>query len=257
MSPSFEDLQVTLKTAEQVLLKVLPRIYIDDDASACWKSLEEIKAALDAIPNNLSSTHLTSQSAQLDANFVARVLPAIRNAADFLDDLLVEISVLSAKEREKFMRAHSVLNMFGGEHTPNITRDTLINCVKDAYQFVGEWWVHSGKPQGDEALRAKQEARNLRAILVFDQYGIGLINGNLPGRHAPHYEICRINGNHPDSAYRTRAHAKNVLDAMDEPKPLSYFLLNTITGERHISFAARTVLLKKGMSNGIIFPKSR
>lgn len=57
------------------------------------------------------------------------------------------------------------------------------------------------------------------------------------------FEIIRTADNFLDSAYAEKFHCMNVLDEIDRP-PGNYFALDTITGEKIISFQAKTELLK-------------
>lgn len=60
------------------------------------------------------------------------------------------------------------------------------------------------------------------------------------------FEIRRFDSDKVDSVYSTRSQAKGALDEIDRASPMSFYGMDTGSGDRFLSFAAVTALLKDG-----------
>lgn len=166
------------------------------------------------------------------------IQPVIANTHDLLDDRLSLKHTES--ERTRLLSVYSALGTIRSQTSATV-QDAL-PVLRDAHDLINERWSMPTNSEGCQAVRA---INDLRTVLTAIEHGPAAVSGKFPPRVGPIYELRRLDGDKFDTAFYTRSHAKNVLDEFDQAKPLTFYVANTATGERHLSFAAKTELLKQ------------
>jgi hypothetical protein len=179
----------------------------------------------------------------LDLGIVA---PAIQNAHDFLDDRLADEQ--NQTGRTRLLAVH--LSLGSVREPAAAPRAQVLAAIRDAHDLINWWWATPSTPVGRQAIRL---VNDLRCAMSIVEHGLESVGGRVPKRAVPVYEIRRVDGDRIDSTYRTRAHAKGALDEIDRGRPLTFYLVDSTTSDRYVSFAGETELVRLGKTEQEFF----
>ena len=244
MLPTSEKLYESLLDAEKALLSAVPHLPPGAVSDACVKQLMEIRKVLVTVqPKEFTGNFNPLRPLNFEKDFKQKIRPAFENAFDYLDDRLASSSSLKSYDKNALLLSHSFLKV--AQTNIDLAPERLVGMINQAHNIINENWATPNSPEGRRAVAMDND---LRVVLTYLQYGMDAVGGKLPKRRDPIYEMYRTKDNHFDSAYYTRSHALNAMDVMDEKAPLTYHVLDTCTGQRHLSFAAKTELIIRGLS---------
>jgi hypothetical protein len=177
---------------------------------------------------------------------VGDIRPAVENARDFLDDRLSDQH--TPQEQKALLLSHRAMASLS--HSDEADVSEVMPVVRYAHDLIEDRWATPNTPIGRQGVGI---VNDLRTVMIYVEHGLEAAGGTLPARASETYELRNLADDSLDSAYGTRRHAKAELDLRDHKQPLTAYVQNTVTGERHLGFAAQAALIQKGMSSADFF----
>lgn len=205
-----------------------------------------VKCDVDALNRIKAQQEQGAMTETTNAKLFEQVSPALLNALDFLCDRLPENLV--AREKQATLQSYQKLQELIAKKSsdPDEIRQTMLV----AHQVIVENWANPDNSVGRHAVRA---VNDLRTAITFVKHGLEAAGGALPSRRHPPQEIRSCKDNKLILALHRRAHAKDVLDNMDDSRTGSFYLLDTVTNTRHVSFAQNTQFKMNGSTPEAFF----